>query len=560
VLEEIRTKLALRAGIGVGETPDARQMGILRGFLDEANCEMVSGWAWQPEHPDTPVRLDILADGTIVGEIVANDLRPDVREAGFGDGRSGFRLRWPTPLSPFVPHVIEARRTSDKAELGHSGQIIGATQRLNDETLRVFAAALSATAAAEDEAGRATLRRFMQGQTDQLLTTCARSSAARDVARDTSKLALFIDQTLPTPDCDSASQAVLDHMRALRQLGYRVAFASGSGSATTTDDDRTALEAAGIICYLPPAIGSVEEALRRLGPDLALVYLHRVGTASLYSQLVRHYCPEAMLVFSVAELHFVRVARQAALAGRAGLMGESRRLRDRELLAVAMADRVITHSPAEAALLRAEAPHAKVHVVPWSFPTRPRTAPFQQRRGIAFIGGYRHSPNVDAAHWLVEVIMPLVWQQDPDIECFLVGSHMPDELRRINRPGIVPMGYVPDLGTVFDRVRLTIAPLRYGAGIKGKVLQSLAAGLPCICTSLAAEGLPILLQNCIGDTAADLASLCLRLHGDEGHNAAIAATGLQLVLDQYSTERVDQLMAVAVGREITPIVFDASAA
>jgi hypothetical protein len=247
-------------------------------------------------------------------------------------------------------------------------------------------------------------------------------------------------------------------------------------------------------------------------------------------------------------------------------MGESRRLRDRELLAVAMADRVFTHSPAVAALLRAEAPQSKVHVVPWSFPARPRAVPFRQRRGIAFIGGYRHSPNVDAAHWLIEAIMPLVWQQDPDIECLLVGSHMPDALRRIDRPGIVPIGYVPDLSTVFDRVRLTVAPLRYGAGIKGKVLQSLSASLPCVCTSLAAEGLPAALQGCIGDTAADLAALCLRLHGDEGHNAAMAATGLQLVLDEYSTERVDRLMAVAVGRSaasghgIMPTLLDASAA
>ncbi len=179
----------------------------------------------------------------------------------------------------------------------------------------------------------------------------------------------------------------------------------------------------------------------------------------------------------------------------------------------------------------------------------------------------RHSPNVDAAHWLIEVIMPLVRQQDPDIECLLVGSNMPDELRRIDCPGIVPMGYVPDLATVFDRVRLTIAPLRYGAGIKGKVLQSLAAGLPCVCTSVAAEGLPATLQGFIGDTAADLAALCIRLHEDEGHNAAMAATGLQLVRDEFSTERVDRLMAAAVGRGVATVhegmtlaALDASAA
>ena len=94
-------------------------------------------------------------------------------------------------------------------------------------------------------------------------------------------------------------------------------------------------------------------------------------------------------------------------------------------------------------------------------------------------------------------IMPMVWQQDPEIECLLVGSNMPDDMLRMSRKGIVPVGYTKNLQEIFNRVRLTVAPLRYGAGLKGKVIESLAAGVPCVCTSIAAEGfaLPELLAT-----------------------------------------------------------------
>jgi O-antigen biosynthesis protein len=126
-----------------------------------------------------------------------------------------------------------------------------------------------------------------------------------------------------------------------------------------------------------------------------------------------------------------------------------------------------------------------------------------ERQGIALIAGYQHPPNVDAALWLVREILPLVWQHDPAIGCLLVGSRMPEELRQLSRKGVIPLGQ--GLDGIFDRVRLTVAPLRYGAGIKGKVIDSLAAGVPCIGTPIAAEGLdlPPLLLDCIGTTAED---------------------------------------------------------
>jgi glycosyltransferase involved in cell wall biosynthesis len=183
-------------------------------------------------------------------------------------------------------------------------------------------------------------------------------------------------------------------------------------------------------------------------------------------------------------------------------------------------------------------------------PSRPTRIPFAQRHDIAFIGGYGHMPNQDAARWLIGEIMPLVQERDPTIKCLLVGSEMPDNIRKLCDDRVVAAGHVADLADVFDQVRLTIAPLTYGAGIKGKVLESLAAGVPCVCTPIAAEGLdlPQTLKACIADSATALADAVTYFHGDEAANAECARAGLDYIAAEFSDERLDALMQQVIGR------------
>jgi glycosyltransferase involved in cell wall biosynthesis len=168
---------------------------------------------------------------------------------------------------------------------------------------------------------------------------------------------------------------------------------------------------------------------------------------------------------------------------------------------MAWADCVIVHSSAEAELLQRMSPGTDVRVIPWTVEPRGVRKVTTKRPGLAFIGGYRHPPNVDAANWAAHSIMPLLRQQVPEVELLLVGSHMPDEVAALAASDILPVGFVPSLDDIFARVRLTIAPLRYGAGLKGKVLESMAAGVPCVMTTIAAEGLnlPAGLRSLVAD-------------------------------------------------------------
>jgi len=123
----------------------------------------------------------------------------------------------------------------------------------------------------------------------------------------------------------------------------------------------------------------------------------------------------------------------------------------------------------------------------------------------------------------------------------LVGNDMPEQLRRLCKDGVVAIGYVEDLAEIFDRVRLTVAPLTYGAGVKGKVIDSLGAGLPCVGTPIAAEGLdlPETLQACIAESADALAALICNLHDNEQANEACGRAGIEYVKTAFSNERLD---------------------
>nr|WP_272930669.1 glycosyltransferase [Acetobacter persici] len=212
------------------------------------------------------------------------------------------------------------------------------------------------------------------------------------------------------------------------------------------------------------------------------------------------------------------------------------------------ADVVLTHSLAELDLLRRDVPSTTVVQVPWAVPVKKRVPAFQKRTGLAFIGNFAHAPNVDAAHWLVDEIMPLVWKQAPEIICHLVGSGMPGEIRRLASDRVHIRGHIPDLSSVMDQVRLTVAPLRFGAGIKGKVLDSLAAGVPCVMTPVATEGLilPEALTKLLGTGNANLAKLILHAHTERDLFNQNSKAGQSYISDQHSQQRVAQSLQMSL--------------
>jgi glycosyltransferase involved in cell wall biosynthesis len=338
--------------------------------------------------------------------------------------------------------------------------------------------------------------------------------------------ALVVDSRRPELGRDGGSNAILDHIRALQTAGFAVSFLALSDT-------------------------SFGEFARKHADAFDLVYLHRIETATRCLKAARQYF-DAQIVYSVADLHHVRLKGQSRFDQKRGsaLIQEAQTVALQELAAAVTADCVITHSIAEAAQLNQLETIAranKVRVVPWTVPITPVQTSFAHRTGVAFIGNFAHAPNRDAARWLVNEIMPLVWRNAPEVQCLIAGSDLTTDLRQqLARPRVTVLGRVQRLGEVFERCRLTVAPLRFGAGLKDKVLRSMAAGLPCVGTVEAFSGMPELptdiLDVCQGEGASDLATAIVAMHRDQEANARCADRGLRYVAEFYNQARVDALM------------------
>lgn len=367
--------------------------------------------------------------------------------------------------------------------------------------------------------------------------------AWQEVERHVQRRALFIDDSVPTPDQDAGSNAAFQHMLALQARGYKVVFVPADNMARI-DPYTAMLEKHGIECLYHPWFSSLEEVFRKQAAKADLVYIHRFVNASKYIGMIRRFLPEAHVLYCVADLHFLRMQREAELTGDPVKALAAEHMRHDELAMVAAADCTIVHSDVEAALLRETLPEAGVATVPWTIRVRPTMLPFQERHGAAFLGGFRHPPNIDAVTWLGTEIRPRL----EDIPVTIYGADATDEVWRQHSGMFRVAGHVPDLAVALHQHRCTIAPLRFGAGIKGKVLESFAHGLPCVMTPIAAEGLklPKLLQWLVADDADGIAAKVLAVHSDDAVNAGFAAAGLQMIEQRYGAEVVGRALGEAI--------------
>ncbi len=540
------------------------QDGPLRGSLEIADRQFVAGWALLGAHPGVPVLLEVVDNGVVIAEVLAKQYRGDLEAAGIGDGRHAFRLQLAQPLDPCIGHEIIVRRASDGRELERCPITIAPASSLDDTVCADLSVMLGKLAARiETPSDADALLHLLLDATEQMRKTHGSTigrqrpvgPSRRGGDTEPARCALVIDTEWPQLERDAGSQAMLSHITCLQQLGWHVEFVA---TDMKPGDAASRLVGEGVVCHMPPAVSSVEEVLRRHAGKFDLVYLHRAQNALAYAGLARQYQPRARLVYSVADLHFLRVGRQAEAEGRPELARDAQALCRREVFAMQLVDSVITHSAHEAALLGRIAPAVAVHVVPWAVKPRPCAPAWAERSGMAFVANFRHTPNLDAAHWLVHSVMPLVWERIADAACLIVGANMPPRLAEtMSDPRVQLLGHVDDLSQVYGRVRLAVAPLRSGAGIKGKVLEAFAAGLPCVMTPVAAEGLPLpdaLTALTAGD-AAGLAALICRLHEDADYNARLGQAGMSMVCRHFSEAHVRVTLAAAIAPEgSSPVV------
>ena len=357
---------------------------------------------------------------------------------------------------------------------------------------------------------------------------------------------LVIDALTPQPDRDSGSLRLTNLMRLLIEEGAHVVFVPANRSADGAYTQ--ALQALGVECWHAPAMARFPAWLREHGPrfDVAMVSRHYV--ASDLAPLLRQHAPQARLLFDTVDLHYLRERRAAELTGDAAALRAAMRTRELELALIRNTDATMVVSDVERELLAIDAPGANVRVLSNLHRDAAPGPAWAQRDGLLFVGGFRHPPNVDAVLWFVREVFPRIRAAQPTIEFHCVGGDVPNEIARLaDVDGVRIHGHVPDLQPLLDGARVSIASLRYGAGVKGKVNQAMAHGLPVVATACAVEGMHLRDGEdvLVADDAADFASAVLRLHDDEALWSRLAANGRDNVSRHFSLDA-----ARAVVREL----------
>ncbi|AQS84664.1 MAG: glycosyltransferase family 4 protein [Acetobacter aceti] len=531
----------------------------MRASIDIVGRDRIAGWLRSDTHPDMRLSVAIMVDDALQHRMLANQFRPDLRDNGLSDGRYGFDIMLSPPLSLDSDHVVSVLCAETNTPLPGSPLYFPASRRFNEtfrqhvrQTLQGIATARQREAALEFLADQTHQLRGQQGREDsrKAATEHHRLAQRRKEAEPgvTALRILFVDDRAPDPTRDAGSSAILSHMQAAQALDYEVSFIASvmePGVAAIRE-----LEKQDFSCWHAPAYPTVESLLRTQTNSFDAIYFHRLSNAGRYLDLARLYMPGARLISSVADLAWLRLERQAIAENRPELRTASGQEKVREHMATWASHSVITHSPVEADLLAAAVPTASIHVVPWHLSLKEPPLPFERRNGVAFIAHYGHAPNIDAAKWLVGDILPLLREKAPDIEILLVGSAMPDLIIQMGEiPGVRVLGHVADLDSFLRSVRLTIAPLRFGAGIKSKVLESWSAGIPCIATPIATEGmnLPQELLSSVTSSAAGLAQLTAGLYHDPEKAASLAKAGREYIRIRHSAERVRSALDRSLG-------------
>jgi GT2 family glycosyltransferase len=377
--------------------------------------------------------------------------------------------------------------------------------------------------------------RFLAKWAGALARQPAPEPADLDVVADrrTGPRILVIDHQIPRCDEDSGSVRSFAVVEMLAQLGCRVSFCLRGGAPFDRHAD--ALGAVGV--RVVPEDRARDE-LARGGFDLALIA--RVDITAEYLPVVRRLAPAIPVVFDTVDVHFVRELRRARVLGDAAAERAALATKDQEVELARRCDLVVTVTEEDRAQLLREDPRLRVHIIPNVHRPAAEVPARDARSGLIFVGGFGHPPNVDAAAFAAREILPRVHGALGAVELYLVGSRATVEVEALASDAVIVTGQVPDVAVHLARRRVFIAPLRYGAGMKGKIGQALAHGVPVVTTTIGAEGMGLTGGETalIADDPDAFAAAVVRLYTDVELWHRLSRSGRALVAERFSPEAV----------------------
>ena len=360
-------------------------------------------------------------------------------------------------------------------------------------------------------------------------------------------LVMVIDHYVPQPDRDAGSRTMLQFLQRLQELGFAVKFWPDNLAYDPTYTPQ--LQAMGIeVFYGAEWAGGFARLMADEGKQFDAFLVSRPHIAPNYLDAIRRHS-DGRIVYYGHDLHFRRLLQEYELSGDPQILIEAEKYRVLEKQVWSNTDVVLYPSIEEVNALQTLVPEIDSRVVPpYCFPRFVDDATIEGRKDILFVAGFGHPPNVDAALWLHDEVMPLVWARRPDVKLRLVGSNPTEQVRSLASEDTEVTGYVSDevLLEHYRSARLAVVPLRFGAGIKSKVVEALQQGLPLVTTPVGAQGLAGI--EAVAVVAFDpraLADAILDLLADDKQWLRRSREGADFAASRFSTETMRESLALA---------------
>lgn len=294
------------------------------------------------------------------------------------------------------------------------------------------------------------------------------------------------------------------------------------------------------------------DTLNNLKPDLIWFEFYYQARQD-YLNLIRRRIPSCRILIDSVDVHFKRLLSQAAITGKATDFTTARNIKDQELRAYSQADLVVAVTKEDAELISPHLPNTEVAVVPNVHESHPYFDATHRKLGLLiFVGGFAHAPNVDAMLYFCNEVFPLVEKRFPEVRLKIIGSNPPPEILSLASPVIEVLGFVPDTTSHFQEAYVSIAPLRFGGGMKGKVGEAMSWGLPVVTTSFGSEGFGLVANEdaLIGDTAEQFANHVLSLIKNPELHSKIGRNGHTFITKNYGIDAVSHKLHACIDRAL----------
>ncbi|MCI0617525.1 glycosyltransferase, partial [bacterium] len=361
---------------------------------------------------------------------------------------------------------------------------------------------------------------------------------------------LAIDHYLPAIDRNSGNHRAYQFMKLIRRADHPLTFVACNGEYQKRHKQE--LQSLGIETYATDLMNLDSNGYRPNVPPIHWDHLLKQGDYSLaiisgyrnvgvYLPLIRKHSPATKIALDTVDVHFLREQRKANLYASDHLQQTATQIKELELKMCREADALIAVTEEDASVLRNALDIEKpVFVIPNIHPVQKSPVPFEDRKGLLFVGNFVHPPNPDAMFYFCSQILPLILKELPDLYLYIVGGYSLPLLQSLRSERVILTGYVPSTKPFLDHCRLSISPLRYGAGMKGKIGEALARGLPVISTSVGAEGFQFQneIQALIADTPKDFANAVIQAYSDKTLWNRLSTNGLRLIEDRFSPDAV----------------------